>query len=151
MDVAQNEAKGMARNVGRNVGPCADPHRGRGQCGTSLIETLIAISVLGILVAGVTTGIITSLRVTSVSNNAQRVNVLLTSFGEAIKQLPYQSCLSLADYNNAYQAYEDRLRSDDQPVLSGPDSTVTLTGVKYGTANSCTAGGQDPGYLVFTA
>lgn len=100
-----------------------------GQRGMALIETLIAVVITGLIVGAVTQGILTSMRVSTENNSIQRAEVLLTSFGEVIKQLPYESCASPARYLEVFRDYEDDI--DPAKRLERPPiATVDITNVE---------------------
>lgn len=122
----------------------------RSQSGLSLIETLVAIALIGIVLGALATGIITSMRSSTAVNTAQRADVVLSSFSESVKQLPYEACLDTAYYQGQYDKYEQALADAGKPVLSGPNTQVEVVKVTHGGLDSCTAADGDPGVQQWT-
>lgn len=122
----------------------------RSQSGLSLIETLVAIALIGIVLGALATGIITSMRSSTAVNTAQRADVVLSSFSESVKQLPYEACLDTAYYQGQYEKYEQALADAGKPVLSGPNTQVEVVKVTHGGLDSCTAADGDPGVQQWT-
>ena len=104
----------------------------RSQSGLSLIETLVAIALIGIVLGALATGIITSMRSSTAVNTAQRADVVLSSFSESVKQLPYEACLDTAYYQGQYEKYEQALADAGKPVLSGPNTQVEVVNPESG-------------------
>lgn len=77
------------------------------QSGFTLIEVLVALALLAIsstaIVVG--TGVLSSS--SSSANQLERGEVLLTSFGEALKSLPYQTCTAANVYQAAFDTSSD--------------------------------------------
>lgn len=87
------------------------------------MECLVAIAVLGIMVGGIT-AMATASRATTTANRSERVDLLLTAFGEAVKNLPYVPCSTGGDYQTAFAATEGAQPAIERIVQAG---SVTLT------------------------
>lgn len=120
------------------------------QAGFSLIETLISIALISIVLGAIAGGVLVSIRSSTSVNTAQRADVVLNSFSEAIKQLPYEACLDTAYYRGQYQKYENALRDAGRPVLSSATTSVEVSTVTHGGLSSCTSADGDPGVQEWT-
>lgn len=97
--------------------------RRRGSAGFTLIECLVAIVILAILMGGITAMATVSLSSSS-ANRSERVDLLLTAFGESVKNLPYVPCSNGSDYQIAFDATESGQAAISRIVQA---SAVTLT------------------------
>ena len=75
-------------------GPIGDPGvpGRRGQAGYGLIEVLIAIVLMGTVIAALSAAMLTLLSTTSATSDAQRMQAALTSYTESLKAGTYQAC-----------------------------------------------------------
>lgn len=145
----------VRRGLGHGTAATSHPRRVDRRCrhaqaGIGLIETLVAVALIGILVVALAGGIITSTRSAAEANNSQRTDVVLSSFAEIVKQLPYEACLDTAAYRAQYGKYEDALADAGKPVLTNPSTAVEVTKVTHGGLDSCTAADGDPGVQEWT-
>lgn len=122
----------------------------RAQAGTSLIETLIALALIGIVLGALAAGIMTSMRSSASTNRVQRTDVVLSSFSEIVKQLPYEACLATSYYEEQYKKYERALADAGKPVLSSNGTTVKVASVTHGGLDSCSSTDGDPGVQEWT-
>ena len=81
MLVAPTPATGLARPAVR-----------RGQRGYGLLEVLIAIALMGTVLAAISAAMFTLIAVTSATNDAQRMQTALQSYAESLKAGTYQPC-----------------------------------------------------------
>jgi len=74
------------------------------------------------------------------------MNVLLTAFGEAMKNLPYQPCALAGDYQTEFDNAENALNKDDQNLVKTANATLTVDNIVYQGSSVCNAGvGSDDG------
>lgn len=127
------EPRGAARGRGRPRGRFTEPSflaplarrlTQRGQGGFTLVESLVAVVLVGLVVLALAGGMVTLLATTAASANEQRLQTGLTSFTESVKAMPYRDCASLDEVRTDYAAWSGRW---DPP--SG--MTVTITDVEY--------------------
>jgi PKD repeat protein len=117
-----------------------------------LVEVLVSILFIALLVGAITAGVLTVTRASSAANGEARANVLVTGFGEALKQLSYRQC-SAGDlatiYQAAYEDYDVELEEWERLVPAGAtDMSVQVTGVD--TVGGCVAGAGDSGQQILT-
>lgn len=80
--------------------------RAHNQQGATLIESLVAVAIMMIMVVGIMTAAMTGTSASTSATLTSRLNALATAFGEAVKALPYQSCVNLPvgdDLETLYQ------------------------------------------------
>lgn len=122
----------------------------KGQSGVSMIEVLISIVLIAISVSVLSAGVITVTRSSAQANDAARATVLLTSFGETLQQLSYQTCANgdLVDvYSEAWRVHNEALPLDERIVVVGAsDPSVRITGAD--TLGGCQGGEPDRGEQV---
>jgi type II secretory pathway pseudopilin PulG len=96
--------------------------------GTTLVETLVVLVLVSLAVTLIANAVVTSIRVNAMTREQQRRELALTSFGEAIKQLPWrQECPETANrqwYQNAYNA----LPAADRRATDGMNPTIQRLG-----------------------
>jgi len=112
--------------IGAGRSPRAPRRARRGEAGVTLIEVLIAVVLIGLTVGGIVAATTTLSASSGSTNRLERADVLLTSFSEAVKNLPYVPCAEVADYQAAFDHAEANLSDADQRLLqvSGDDATV---------------------------
>jgi prepilin-type N-terminal cleavage/methylation domain-containing protein len=64
----------------------------RGEHGFSLVESVIAVAVLGIIVSAMVGGMATSIAMSSLHRQQSSANAVMVSAAEAIKHAPYTPC-----------------------------------------------------------
>ncbi len=115
--------------------------------GLTIIEVLISIAIIAGLLGAVTTAVITMGRASAEANSATRANVLVTSYGELLKQLSYRECSNgdLAElYTEAVELYESQLPVSERLIPAGSvDQTVGITSVDA--VGGCVSGSDDRG------
>jgi prepilin-type N-terminal cleavage/methylation domain-containing protein len=72
---------------------------GRGEHGFSLIESVIAVAVLGIIVSAMVGGMATAIATSALNRQKASANAVMVSAAEVVKHLPYQDCQN-PDYQN---------------------------------------------------
>lgn len=92
-----------------------------GERGVSLIETLVAVSLLGIAVVAIVAGFRTILDASEVARGASSASVVARNTEVFLEAAPYLTCGTAAGYQGAL--------TDGFTAPSG--STVTVTGVQY--------------------
>ena len=96
-----------------------------GQEGATLVETLVALFLIGVLIAALVQGLLTSTTATDTTNRAQRLDAAITSMGETLKQLRYVPRASANDYDTAYN---QKVKYDD----SGNERTAADRAERFG-------------------
>lgn len=113
----------------------SEPTRRRGQRGVAMMEYLVALVVLSITIGGIAYATLGAGTVGQAGGRNARLNVLVTSFGEAVKALPYEDCALDTSYVvpvaslHAAPGSEVEVVSVDVDCSSGTDpgvQTVTL-------------------------
>lgn len=108
--------------------------RAGGQEGFTLLEVLIAMSLITILVMALINGLLTSAKSDNSSNEVQRMNAALNSFGEVLKDVGYENC---ADAEWYQAVYDDALAGVADPAERqrifgiAAMSDVRVTAVEY--------------------
>lgn len=121
-----------------NVGSRLVPVRGRGQAGMTLMEVLIAITILSVAMVGVFAGLSTTVKMSGRNKQQVTLNQVLASASESLRDLPYVRCRDAATFTSDYGAWADGFHP--------AGFTITVTDVSYatpgGTAfqNGCPAG-----------
>lgn len=92
------------------------------QSGFTLVEVLVALALLAISSTAIVVGTGVLTRSSTSANQLERGEVLLTSFGEALKSLPYQTCNTADLYQTAFVSSSDpdvfKLRQRDDVSLA---------------------------------
>ena len=114
--------------------------------GFTLLEVVVSMLIIGLLVGVLSSGLVTTMRVSSESNNLARANVLLTSFEETLQQIDYRPCTDgdlVSIYSQAFTEYEMGLPPGERVV--SPSNGVTATIVSVDTGGGCVGGAADSG------
>lgn len=90
----------------------------------------MAIAVLAIIMGGVT-AMFTVTRAGGAANRNERVDVLLTAFGEAVKNLPYVPCADAAGYQGPFDAAEAAAPAPKR-IAQSTDATLSVDSVAPG-------------------
>ena len=91
------------------------------QGGFSLLEVLIALVIISTLVLALINGLLTTTQSDNASNENQRMNAALTSFGETLKDITYKDCADPAWYSGVY--------ADTVASITDPDERRRIYGV----------------------
>jgi len=102
----------------------------RGQAGVGLMEVLVAIILMGVVAGGIVGMTLTTLHVGAQARSVARLNTLTTSFGEALKALPYRECASAAEYRSAFEAADAAAR--EPHLRDAPGATFRVRSVAGG-------------------
>lgn len=124
------------RSLGRRVHGTDSVATGRwsarGQAGVSLLDILIGIAILTITVGGIASASMTAGTVSTSARDQARINVLLTAFGESIKNLPYQDCATADRYQLDFDNLEDATHQATQKIRADLNATLAITNVELG-------------------
>ncbi len=104
----------------------------RGQAGVSLLDILIGITILLITVGGIASASMTAGGISTKAKDTARINVLLTAFGESVKNLPYQDCVAPDRYQADFDNLEDALGQEAQKIVGVLNATLTVESVVNG-------------------
>lgn len=122
------------------------------QAGFSLIESLIAVALAGLLILAVSTAMFTMLRITGETSRSQKMSTALVNSTESLRSTPYRPCGANPAPTTA--RYDSDQVSDPTAwhPQSGSGISVTVTKVEYwvgttpgsfgGFEPSCPAGGD---------
>lgn len=124
---------------------CARPRACCDQSGITLIEVLVGLAVLAITLGAVLSATLTSTRGGSTNSRVARMNVLLSAFGEAVKNLPYEPCATAAEYQGVFDKSEDALQNTDQDLRDTPNAELKVLEVVRPGGSACNADGTDFG------
>ncbi len=109
--------------------------RSRSDAGFSLVETLIAIVIVGTVLVSAGAAMVTVQRITDQNRVTSRVELALTSYGESMKALPFRRCATATDLAPA-----DWVAPGFSPG-DAPIATITAvtywTGSAWGSAAQC--------------
>src|SRR5579859_2970999 len=72
----------------------------RGEHGFSLVESVIAVAVLGIIASAMVGGMATSIATSDIHRQQSTVNAVMVSAAEAVKHALYAPCASTYDPGN---------------------------------------------------
>ena len=97
----------------------------------TLVEVLVALTVLGILASSGTLGLMTLMRTSTQADLQSRTDALLSGFGEALKQLDYVPCASGVEYEQGFQAAETASPADER-LIQRTDASVEVDSVNAG-------------------
>lgn len=122
--------------------------RYRNQGGFSLVECLVAIALMGIMLAGVMAATVTSTKGAGTNSTTQRINVLLTAFGEALKRLDYIDCGTATEYQHEFDSGEALLSQQAQLIQDDLKATLSITGITIKPTGICDTA-VDPGTQTF--
>lgn len=98
--------------------------RQHSSAGFSLIETIVAVALIGTLLSAISLGIATSIRATSSANDRQRAQTLLASYVDAIKQLDYVLCATPASYESAFAQQQAARPQEERLLTTGTSAQV---------------------------
>lgn len=127
-----------------------------GQSGVSLVETLVALVLVGTVVMAVTVGFQLTTRVAGETNERQRAQVALNSFSESVRQLDYLACGNGGSYTEAYENDQASAGSGEGDDLLSRGYSLHVTSVQFwspgypdldGATPTCTV---DPGAQLLT-
>ncbi len=93
------------------------------QRGTSLIEVLIAVAIMGPLTLAGMTGLMTAINASDAAETTQGLQVALSSATENIKALPYLECADQEEYQSLYKEW-----TAERPVgiVTGVESSTPV-------------------------
>lgn len=94
------------------------------------MEILVAIVIISLSSTSVAMAVFGSLRGGSIARERADLNVLITSFGESIKALPYYVCGTPDDYWNAFSVLEDSLDDHAFRLQGKLDATLKVDDVQ---------------------
>lgn len=120
--------------------------RVQGQSGFSLVETLVSMSLIGLLVGALTASVLTTTSVSTEANDMARANALLQSMKETMQQLDYRPCSDgnlVAVYTTAFDDYELAL-PQHRRVVSDP-GIIEARIVSVDSHGGCSGGAADSG------
>ncbi len=118
--------------------------RRRGEGGETLVEVVVATTILGIIGVGIIGAIATVLISTEVDRSTSRAETVLRSYVAAVQDAPYQPCDGGGGYGDAYTAPDHYTASvtnqefwtgDGPPVVPASAASVTFSA-------SCPSGGD---------
>ena len=102
------------------------------QAGTTLLESLLVVVLVGVLILTLATGLLASTVGARRVNNSQRLSLAITSISETMRQMKYRpasaGCTSAGDAGG-YLADYLALPADQRTATSG--LTVEVVSVKY--------------------
>ena len=146
----------MAGRTRRSSRSACRAVRERAQAGYSLVEVLVSIVLISLLIGAIAAGVLTVGRASASANGEARANVLVTAYGEALRQLSYRQCSDagsvgdLADiYEAAYRDYDAELEEWQRLIPSGSTETSAEV-ISVDTVGGCTAGNPDSGQQILT-
>ncbi len=99
--------------------------RRRDEVGFSLIESLVALALLGIAFGGISAGLLTTMRTSADNQQNVAATTALSNVAEQLKSLPYTPCASPAQVRDAHAARHP------SPQLGGQDVAVVVASVSY--------------------
>jgi len=119
-----------------------DGPRSRSNAGFSLIETLIAIVIVGTVLVSAGAAMVTVQRITDQNRITSRVELALTSYGESMKALTFKKCATTTDLTPS-DWVAPGFSAGDAPVAV--ITTVSYwTGSAWRTAAQCAADTANP-------
>ena len=124
----ESSAESGCRRIGRYR--VAGPAAARGGAGFALVEVLIAIVLAGLLIAAISTGMFSMLRITGVTTQSQRMATVLMNTTESLRATAYRPCgtgpaLSAETYEG------DRENDPAGWTPDVTDITVQVTGLEF--------------------
>jgi prepilin-type N-terminal cleavage/methylation domain-containing protein len=105
------------------------PARGRTDRGFSMVEILIAIVLMGSLVAGLLSAVTVSVGASGQHRDLVAANAWLQSGGAVLEILGKQNCAP--DPQSVRDLYEQQLRLESQSSLDWGPSQISITGLKF--------------------
>ncbi len=130
--------------------PCARWNRGggprRGQRGATLIEVLVVVAVAIPVILAAAAGLLTTMRLSSATQQGQQAEAQASAFAESVKQIAYVPCAEVADY------------ASDAELWAPPSGvTVEVLDVRYWsqtarsyTSTTCAGPNDDQGSQLIT-
>lgn len=133
--------------LGRSAGgSSAQGSPGGDQRGTSLVEVLVGLVVMGLTIGGLLAATSTGVLSGASSRALARANSLLTSFSESIKSLPYNVCATASTYQSAFESTDAVGPAERR--LSRPGVTLRVTDVEDNSPGSSSCPSSDSGTQV---
>jgi prepilin-type N-terminal cleavage/methylation domain-containing protein len=96
----------------------------RSEQGFSLVESVIAVAVLGIIVTAMVGGMATSIATSDIHRQQSTVNAVMVSAVETVKNAPYASCANGGDADTATYSTKTVLPAGANPWLPGAITTT---------------------------
>ncbi|MFN7148675.1 MAG: type II secretion system protein [Microthrixaceae bacterium] len=125
---------------------CVRRSRARTQSGATLIEIIVVMAVAIPVILAAAVGLLTTVRLSSATEQQQQAEAQATAFAESVKQIPYVPCAVTADYETS-------------PELWAPPTGVTVQILDVGywsqadrdyTSTSCASAADDLGAQLVT-
>lgn len=103
----------------------------RTQRGAALLEVLLAVALMGLVLAAISASALTSLSVTRSASELQREQAAAMNFAETLKALPYLPCGGAMPPTAA--AYQQRYEADPAAwrPAAGSGVTASVVGVEF--------------------
>lgn len=118
---------------------------GRGEVGTSLLELLIALTILGLLVVAVVGGMFTSIIVTDVDHRRAEVETVAVSAAEVIKDQSLNAYVPCANTGTYSPALSNVTLPDGWPASSVAVTAVLRWNGAIFAGGLCVSPAADPG------
>lgn len=117
--------------------------RYRNARGFTLLECLVAVALIGIMVGGILASTTLLSKGSGAGNRNERLAVLLSAFGEALKNLDYQDCGTATQYQALFDSTE-ALPGSVKLIKDATNATLTVESVAFNPSGICTTA-IDPG------
>jgi type II secretory pathway pseudopilin PulG len=116
---------------------------GHGQAGVTLLETLVVTLIVAPLVLAASAGLFSAVSVSEDTEARTELEAALTSYTEAVKDMPYVPCGTPEALQTAYDAWPERWVPD--PGSGLPAQAMEVTHVGYWDQARLTFGTTCPG------
>jgi len=120
----------------------------RGEAGFSLLESLIALALLGIAFGGIAAGLLTTMRTSADNQENVAANTALSNVAEQMKAMPYAPCATPADVVSSYSTRHPSERMGGQPVSVAVPTVAYWSTSTRTFAAACTAASDAGSQLV---